>query len=144
LGVNVEVKRHPGHEDRVMAAVAAVLAEAWPASALPPLVSSFDPAMVAAAQRHLPHLPRALIAERLPRSWRQWADTLGCFSLHLNAKAVTAARAAAIHAAGYRLAVYTVNDEAAARRLWSIGVDCVISDRPDRLLAARAGDGAGA
>ena len=137
IGVNVEIKRHPGSEDRVVDAVAGILADVWPAAAPPPLLSSFDPAMVAAARDRLPHLPRALIAERLPRTWQSWADSLGCFSLHLNWKAVNAARAAAIHDAGYRLAVYTVNDETNAHRLWSMGVDSVISDRPDLLLAAR-------
>jgi glycerophosphoryl diester phosphodiesterase len=137
LGVNVEVKRHTGHEDRVMDAVAGVMEDAWPDAAQPPLISSFDPAMVAAARRRLPGVRRALIAERLPRAWRHWADSLECYSLHFNWKALDANRVAAIRDAGYPIAVYTVNDAAIARRLWSLGVDCVISDRPDVLLAAR-------
>lgn len=138
LGVNVEVKRHPGYEDRVMDAVAAVLASVWPDTAPAPLLSSFDPAMVAAARRRLPAVPRALIAERLPLTWRKWADSLECASLHLNAKAMTRERAAAIRLAGFRTAVYTVNEGEIARRLWAMGVDCVITDRPDLLLEARA------
>lgn len=138
LGVNIEIKRHIGQEVRVINTVADVLADAWPAVLPPPLVSSFDPAMVAAAQRLLPHLPRALISERLPRAWRKWADSLACYSLHLHWKVASQERISAIHDAGFSVAVYTVNEAEIARKLWTMGVDCVITDRPDLLLAARA------
>lgn len=137
VGVNIEVKRHPGKEAGVMQAVAAALAAAWPSTLVPPLLSSFDPAMVVTAQRHLPNLPRALIAERLPQNWRSLADSMACSALHLNWRAVGEDRVSAIHAAGLDVAVYTVNDMATAHRLWGAGVDCVITDRPDVLLAAR-------
>ena len=39
-------------------------------------------------------------------------------------------------AAGYAVASYTVNQPRVARRLLNMGVDCLITDRPDRLLTA--------
>ncbi len=137
VGVNIEVKRHEGQETRVMNAVAGALADAWPTVLVPALISSFDPAIVAAAQHRLPDLPRALIAERLPRTWRSLADSLACSAIHLNWKAANDGRISAIHAAGLGVAVYTVNEAPIARRLWAMGVDCVITDRPDVLMAAR-------
>ena len=49
---------------------------------------------------------------------------------------MTAAWAAEIRGLGYGLAVYTVNEPARARELMGFGVQCIISDAPDRILAA--------
>ncbi len=136
IGVNIELKRHIGQEERVVHTVAAALAAAWSTALPPPLMSSFDPAMVAAAKRVLPGLPRALIADRLPRNWQTLAGSLACFSLHLNWRSASKERVLALHEAGYAVGVYTVNDPTVAHELWSRGVDCIITDRPDLMLAA--------
>jgi glycerophosphoryl diester phosphodiesterase len=47
----------------------------------------------------------------------------------IDARVVAAARAS-----GLRLAAWTVNDEVALRRVLDLGVDIVISDRPDLAL----------
>jgi glycerophosphoryl diester phosphodiesterase len=44
---------------------------------------------------------------------------------------VTAAVVAAARRAGLRLSVWTVNDEADLRRVIDLGVDIVMTDRPD-------------
>jgi glycerophosphoryl diester phosphodiesterase len=41
-----------------------------------------------------------------------------------------------IHNAGYALGVYTINDGDVAKALVGMGVDCVITDVPDVILAA--------
>jgi glycerophosphoryl diester phosphodiesterase len=38
--------------------------------------------------------------------------------------------------AGLGVAIYTVNDRRKARRLLDAGADCIITDRPDTVLAA--------
>ena len=43
----------------------------------------------------------------------------------------------ALHAhAGYQLAAFTINDPKRARRLIALGVDCIITDRPDLIAKA--------
>jgi glycerophosphoryl diester phosphodiesterase len=42
----------------------------------------------------------------------------------------------AVRQAGLGIAIYTVNDRRKARRLLDAGVDCIITDSPDTVLAA--------
>jgi glycerophosphoryl diester phosphodiesterase len=46
---------------------------------------------------------------------------------------------AAARAAGLAVGVFTVNDETAMRRLAELGVDVIISDRPDLVARLEAG-----
>ncbi len=41
-----------------------------------------------------------------------------------------------IKRAGYQLAAFTINDPKRAQRLITLGVDCVITDRPDVIAKA--------
>lgn len=53
--------------------------------------------------------------------------------------AVDARLVAAAHARGVAVHTYTVNDEAEAERLLALGVDGLITDVPDRMVAVRDG-----
>ena len=53
--------------------------------------------------------------------------------------AVDAQLVAAAHARGLAVHTYTVNDEAEAERLLALGVDGLITDVPDRMIAVRDG-----
>jgi glycerophosphoryl diester phosphodiesterase len=64
---------------------------------------------------------------------------LDCASLHLDWQRTRRADVAAVKAAGYAFAVYTVNGVRAGRRLLAKGVDCLITDRPDLLIPALDG-----
>jgi glycerophosphoryl diester phosphodiesterase len=67
-----------------------------------------------------------------------WATAVGATALGLQHTAVDAAVVAAARRAGVLLGAWTVNEEADIRRMLDLGVDVVISDRPDvakRLLA---------
>ena len=44
--------------------------------------------------------------------------------------------AVAIKRAGYALSVWTVNDPDEARAFVGMGADCIITDKPDVILAA--------
>jgi glycerophosphoryl diester phosphodiesterase len=136
MGVNIELKPGRGREKRTAAAVARVL-DASPAPP-PVLLSSFSSAMVAACRATMPGLPRALVVGRPRRDRVARAVALDCFSLHCAEASLTARAVDRVRAGGLKLVAYTVNDPSRARALWSVGVDAVISDCPDRLLAAAA------
>jgi glycerophosphoryl diester phosphodiesterase len=138
IAANIEIKPQPrGKAARAVEAVGAVVAAAWPRSAPPPLLSSFDSRVVAEALRRLPHLPRALNLRGMLGPWRGRATDLGCVSVHLPVAQIGPRRAERVKKEGFGLAVFTVNDPAKARALWSWGVDGIFSDRPDALLAAQ-------
>jgi glycerophosphoryl diester phosphodiesterase len=135
LGANIEIKAERGRATATAAEVAACLDRL--ADALPPvLISSFLPDAVAAAAKHVPGIPRGMLWRKLPRGWRQIAANFGCTTIHLGQADMTQTIAAEVRAASYPLLVYTVNDTARARQLFSWGVTSVFSDAPDIIASA--------
>ncbi|NIA72172.1 glycerophosphoryl diester phosphodiesterase [Pelagibius litoralis] len=136
LTPNVEIKSSPGLAKETAEVTLTRLLGLWPGDRLPPLISSFERESLAAASRVAPQWPRGFLAEKLPADWRDAMAALDCASLHLYWRRTRKADVQAAKAAGYAVAVYTVNGLRAGRRLLDKGVDCLITDRPDRLLAA--------
>lgn len=64
----------------------------------------------------------------------RWAREAGATDLGIDYRLVDAPVVAAARAAGIRLSVWTVNEEADLRRMIGLGVDVVMSDRPDVAL----------
>lgn len=125
LGCNVELKAAPGQAAALARAVAPVLA----ATSVPLLVSSFDPASLAALRELAPDLPMGGLIDRNWADPLRQADALGLATLHL-----AASRAAEFVGLGRPVLAYTVNDLAVARDLWQNGVAGLFSDRPGLLL----------
>ena len=98
------------------------------------MVSSFDAAFLAALQTTLPAMPRALISEELPEDWQELAAMLGLEALHLDKDIVTPGMVEAIHSAGLRVRVWTVNEPADMKRMIDAGIDTVITDVPEAFL----------
>ena len=136
LTPNVEIKPTPGLAARTAEVALSRLAEIWPKDRAAPLVSSFERESLAAAKRVVPDWPRGLLAEDFPADWREAMAALGCASLHMYWRRTRRADVAAVKAAGYAFAVYTVNGVRAGRMLLDKGVDCLITDRPDLLVPA--------
>jgi glycerophosphoryl diester phosphodiesterase len=140
LGANVEIKPCAGREVETAEAAVEMLRRPW--RALPPiLLSSFKDASLAAAYAAAPEFDRAILIDELGDDWRGRAEAVSAAGVNTNGKMLTAGRAAEVKQAGYTLSVYTINDPAQARTLAARGVDCVITDVPDVVLAALA-DGA--
>jgi glycerophosphoryl diester phosphodiesterase len=142
LGANIEMKCTPREAGATARALAAALAEHWPGSLPPPLVSSFEPAALAALKDTGARWPRGLLQEAADKETARLLRETGAATLHLGHKNLDEAAVAKAAALGRPLVVYTVNDTARARDLWRWGVSAVISDRPDALLAAAAGKAA--
>ena len=100
------------------------------------LLSSFQPEALLGAAETAPDIPRALLLDALKPGWLLQAQGLGCVAVVTEYRLMDKAVIAAIHAAGMRALVYTVNDAAAAKTLITNGVDGIITDAVDRLLAA--------
>jgi glycerophosphoryl diester phosphodiesterase len=135
LGIwaNVEIKPAKGHERATGEAVARMTRDLWKSAPVQPLLSSFSPEALAAAQEAAPELPRGGLCDKLPDNWRAILKQLGCRALHCNYKSLNGKLAAEIHEAGYGILVWTVNDVAEARRLLAIGADCLVTDALDRI-----------
>ncbi|MFP3889139.1 glycerophosphodiester phosphodiesterase [uncultured Ralstonia sp.] len=133
---NIEIKPVPGAEWRTGAAVALDARTLWAGADVPPLLSSFSEAALAAARDAAPELPRALLLDKLPADWLDRLRALDCVALDANHRELTPEIIAAAHAAGFRVSCYTVNDVARAQLLWGAGLDGLITDWVDRISPA--------
>ena len=125
---NIEIKPSPGLEALTGTLIAGQARDSWQAAKVPPLLSSFSIQALEAAQQESPLLPRGWLTSTLDSTWQSTLTRLGCVSIHLKHALVTQALVTEIHAAGFRVAVWTVNDPVQARELISWGVDSVITD----------------
>lgn len=135
LGANVEIKACPGHEAATGRVVGAWVGAHWPARLPPPLLSSFSPEALEAVRDTAPDVARGMLVHDRLKEWPVLAPRVGAVSVHTWWGFVTPDLAAAVRAAGYALLVYTVNDAAEARRLFSLGVAAVFSDAPGWIAA---------
>jgi glycerophosphoryl diester phosphodiesterase len=136
LGCNVEIKPTQGREVETTRAVVETLRRCWPNHLPQPLLSSFQDASLAAAHAAAPEFARALLIRELADDWRPRAEAVAAAGINTNGKRLTAVRAVEIRKAGYTLSVYTINDGDVAKALVGMGVDCIITDAPDVILAA--------
>jgi glycerophosphoryl diester phosphodiesterase len=130
--LNIEIKPTPGQEAQTGQVVAQAAARLWQGQAVPPLLSSFQPESLRAAQATAAELPRALLLDTLWDGWFDVARSLACVGVVTNYRVMDAALIGQLHAAGMRALVYTVNDAAEARRLAGLGIDGLITDAVDR------------
>lgn len=136
LAANIELKSEGDGARPLARAVAAVVARAWPADRPPPVLSSFDAGCVAACREFAPDIPRAVLVETPDARTLAAARPLDCLAIHANHRRLNRKLTTMVKNEGWRCAAYTVDDPARARRLFAWGVDCVITNAPDRLKAA--------
>jgi glycerophosphoryl diester phosphodiesterase len=134
--LNIEIKPTEGAEARTGEVVAHAAARLWASAALTPLLSSFQPKALAAAQAAEPQLPRALLLDTLHDGWFDDARALGCVAVVTNHCVMDAAVLAQLHGAGMRALVYTVNDADRAAALLALQLDGIITDAVDRFPPA--------
>lgn len=136
LGLNVEIKHDVPEgllaRTRFVAAVARALAEAR----VPLLVSSFDPALLAAHKALAPRVCHAQLVHE--SSYHDWALRVAALphadGVHVERTLFVAARVETFVRARFAN-VWTVNDPAEALRCAALGAEAVITDAPGRLRA---------
>ncbi len=131
VAVNIEIKPTPGRERETGAAVALDAQSLWAGADVMPLLSSFSEVALAAAREAVPVLPCALLGDQIPDDWRARVARLGCIAVDLDHALLTAARIDEFHAAGLRVAAWTVNEPARVAELLVWGVDSIITDAVD-------------
>jgi glycerophosphoryl diester phosphodiesterase len=138
FALNVEIKPTPGAEVDTGRVVAREAARLWNGAEVQPLLSSFRPDALAAAQAAQPALPRALLLDTWRAGWLEETRSLACVAVVANYTILDADTIARIHAAGMRALCYTVNDPYTARWLVGCGIDGIITDAVDRFSPADA------
>jgi glycerophosphoryl diester phosphodiesterase len=149
MWVDVEVKNSPADSDwdpedaLVTEVVARLRASGWAERVL---LTSFNPRTLERGRALAPEIPTGWLvegADPLPEALDA-AAALGHAALlpeaGLLAGAGAARAVAAAHAAGLLLITWTVDDLPEARRLAAAGLDGVITNRPDALVAALGED----
>ncbi|MGH7388372.1 MAG: glycerophosphodiester phosphodiesterase [Candidatus Rokuibacteriota bacterium] len=133
IKVDERKQRHPGIEEKVLALVRSRKMDGRT------LVMAFERDTVARVRELDPAIPTVLLIGRgqvqRERVWPaesvKWAAGLGATAIGYNHRLIDADVVAAARKAGLTLAAWTVNEEADIRRVLGLGVDVVISDRPD-------------
>lgn len=136
LAVNIELK-HDAPSRGAIVLSAARVAEAFE-GAVPLVVSSFDPRMLAQLALVAPRLPRALLLspERRYRPLMHLAQLPFVRAVHPERTLTEPGRVAAWKAKGLVVNVWTVNSPGEAHDLAALGVDGLISDDPSVLSAS--------
>lgn len=111
-----------------------LITKGWAADTF--LVSSFDHEEISTFSQLAPNIPVGLLLYGYPLNAVGMARALKAYSVHLHLETVTPKRVGALHEAGFKVFVYTVNDPSDIAAMRSIGVDGVFSDFPDRVLAS--------
>jgi glycerophosphoryl diester phosphodiesterase len=129
--LNIEIKPTPGQEAETGKIVAEHAASLWKDSEFPPLLTSFRPESLEAAQTTAPHIPRGLLFDTPLKGWIETALMLDCSAIVCNHALWDKSSVTQAKSAGFRCLSYTVNDEWAAQRLLNLGTDGIITDRVD-------------
>lgn len=132
LMVNLEMKPSLGDEARTGKVVAQRVAKWWAQAEVKPLLSSFSTEALEAARLAQPELPRALLLDRWVADAPEMAQELGCVAVVVNHAHLDQVRIATLHAAGFKVLTYTVNDSSRATELWLAGLDGLITDKVDQ------------
>lgn len=141
--INIEVK---GGQGAPAAEIASAVVAAVDAAGLSErvLVTSFNPFILAEIRAQRPEIMRGQIYGTFRGSGLKWYERVLLRNLAFNRKAVpdllmmesahaTAGRIRRLHRKGYRVFVWTVNEEAEVRQMVSYGVDGIITDYPDQV-----------
>lgn len=129
--LNIEIKPSPGTSAQTGREVARMAQQLWQGQATPPLLSSFEPEALEAAQASAPALPRALLLDTLWSGWMDAAQRLQCRAIVCNYRLWNPSLVEQVHSAGMRALSYTVNADTAAAQLQDWGTDGIITDRVD-------------
>ncbi len=97
------------------------------------LISSFNWEELRSMRNKNPDVAIAVLTESDPVAAIPVARELGAVVINPNFRTLTAEKVSEIHAAGFKIYTWTVNEPSDIKRLLDIGVDGIFSDYPDRV-----------
>lgn len=124
---------------RLVRATAAVVKQA---EGVEVVFSSFDPLVIVTLAAVLPQVPRAiLVGMRTPRAATALPLAMrpAVVAAHLDETLITARRVERLERSSLRVAAWTVNDPARAKKIVALGVPWIITDCPGAVVAALRG-----
>jgi len=127
-GCHVEIKPTPGFDRETGTKVALETRRLWDGAPLAPIFSSFSFEALMAAKEAAPEIRRAwLVGQFTEADWPR-LEALEATSLHTNHKNATPELIRELHARGYKVQLYTVNEIDTAQRWLDAGVDGMFTD----------------
>jgi glycerophosphoryl diester phosphodiesterase len=135
LVINIEIKSESFRTDGVEAKVADAIRNHGLDEQV--IVSSFNPLTLRRFYKIAPHIPIAYLHHpSVPMFFPDLMYGLPHNSRNPYQEDVTPRYMKWAKKHGYRVNTWTVNDPARARELRDLGVDCLITDNPDKIIAA--------
>lgn len=126
--INVEIKPTPGFDSATGTRVALETRRLWQGAGVSPLFSSFSFEALLAAMQAAPEIPRGwLVSEFTEADWGR-LERLRAVSLHTNYRNMRPDLVAELHARGYKVMLYTINDVPTAQRWLDSGADGIFTD----------------
>lgn len=130
--LNIEIKPTPGFDRQTGLAVAKETRELWKGAEVSPLFSSFSFEALMAAREAAPEIPRGWLVDQFTEAdWDRLRD-LEATALHTNHRKFDPEWVKPLNDAGYRILLYTVNDESRAAELLEAGVDTLVTDELEK------------
>jgi glycerophosphoryl diester phosphodiesterase len=125
---HVEIKPTPGFDRQTGTKVALESQRLWAGASLPPVFSSFSFEALMAAKEAAPEIRRGwLVSQFTEADWSR-LEALEAASLHTNHKNASPELIRELHARGYKVMLYTVNELVTAQRWLDHGVDGMFTD----------------
>ena len=136
MQANLEIKPNPGEAAETTRTVIETLRAYWPEDKAPPLLSSFDLVSLETAASLAREIPRALLLDEIDDDYPRLLRELDCASLHIAHKCAEALHARGPYPENVPVLFYTVNSGERGKTLLDAGAASIISDAPERILAA--------
>jgi glycerophosphoryl diester phosphodiesterase len=125
---HVEIKPTPGFDRQTGTKVATATRRLWAGAQLAPMFSSFSFEALMAAKEAAPEIRRAWLVSQFTEADWDRMEALEATSLHTNHKNATPELIREMHARGYKVSLYTVNETDTAQRWLDAGVDGMFTD----------------
>ncbi|WP_439133504.1 glycerophosphodiester phosphodiesterase [Pseudomaricurvus sp.] len=102
------------------------------------VVSSFDHPQLYRFKQRLPQVKRGILVEGIPLHYAAGFDELDAYTFHPSINFINAELVNDAHRRGYKVWVYTVNEEDDMQLMSELGVDGIFTDYPKRLMTLNA------
>ena len=135
LFINVEIKSITEETDGIEQCVADCILRHDMSERV--FISSFNPLTLKRFREILPDVPIGfLYGKESPAIAHELIKDISVEAIHPESSLITSELVEKAHADGQRVNAWTVNDSKRAAELRDLGVDCIITDVPDKLISA--------